>query len=66
MDTGLDAAKPASKKVVHKTGEFIRNKIAHAVTKSKDDNIEKQEPVEKIIITPEKRDEILNKFRKVL
>ena len=56
MDTGLDA----SKKVVHKAREFIGNKIAEAVTKSNDDGIEKQEPVEEIIIPPQKSDEILN------
>ena len=39
MDAGLDT----SKKVVHKEGEFIGNKIADAVTKSNEDNIEKQE-----------------------
>ena len=33
---------------------------------SNDDNIEKQEPAEEIIIPPEKREEILNKLRKVL
>ena len=44
----------------------LLNKIADAVTKSNDDNIEKQEPVEEIIIPPEKRDEILHKLRKVL
>ena len=60
LDTGLDSVKTASKKVVHKAGEFIGNKIAH------DDKIKKQEPVEEITIPPEKRDEILNKFRKVL
>ena len=62
MDKGLDA----SKKVVHKAGEFIRNKIADAVTKSNDDNIKKQEPVEEIIILPEKGEEVLNKLRRVL
>ena len=36
LDTRLDA----SKKVVHKAGEFMGNKIAYAVTKSNDDNIE--------------------------
>ena len=54
------------KKVVHKAGKFIGNKIADAITKSNDDNIEKQEPVEEIIISPEKREEILNKLRRVL
>ena len=62
LERGLNAPK----KVVHKAGEFIGNKIADAVTKSNDVNIEKQEPVEEIIIPPEKGDEILNKLRKVL
>ena len=62
LDTGLYA----SKKVVHKADEFIGNKIADAVSKSNNDNIEKQEPVEEIIIPPETRDEILNKMRKAL
>ena len=62
LDTGLYA----SKKVVNKAGEFIGNKIADAVTKSNNDNIEKQEPVEEIIILPEKRGEILHKLRRVL
>ena len=58
MDTGLDVAKTASIKVVHKGGEFIGNKTADAVTKSNDDKIEKQEPVEEIIISPENRQNI--------
>ena len=53
-------------KVVHKAGEFIGNKIADAVTKSNDDKIIKQEPVEEIITRPEKRDNVLNKLRRVL
>ena len=53
LDTGLDAVKTTSKKVVYKVGEFIGNKIADAVTKSNGDNIEKQEPDEEIIIPPE-------------
>ena len=40
IDTGLDA----SKKVVYKVVGFSENKIADAVTKSNDNNIEKQEP----------------------
>ena len=56
----------ASKKVIHKAGEFTGDKIADAVTKSNDDNNEEEEPVEEIIIPPGKRDEILNKLRKVL
>ena len=54
LDTGLDAVKTASEKAVHRTDEFIGNKIADAVTKSNDDNIEKQEPVEEKSIPPEK------------
>ena len=53
LDTGLDVLKTASKKVVHKTGESSRNKIADAVTKSNNAKIEKEEPVEETIIPPE-------------
>ena len=66
LDTGLDSLKTTSKKVVHKAGEILGNQIADVVTKSNDDKIVKQEPVEEIIIPLEKRDEILNKLRKVL
>ena len=45
-------------------GVFLVNKIADAVTKWSDGKIEKQEPVEEIIIPLEKRDEILNKSEK--
>ena len=62
LDTGLDS----SKKVVHKAGEYIGNKITDAVTKLNDNNIEIQEPDEEIIIPPEKREEILNKLIRVL
>ena len=41
LDTGLDPLKTASKKVVHKTDEFLGNKIANAVTRSKDNQIVK-------------------------
>ena len=54
------------KYLVHKAGEYLGNKIANAVTKSNDDNIEKQEPIEEIIIPLEKREKILNKLKKVL
>ena len=56
LDTGQDSVKIASKKVVHKAGESIGNKIAEAVTKSNDHKIVKQKPVEETIIPPEKRD----------
>ena len=62
----LDKGLYTSKKVVLKADEYLGNKIADAVTKSNDDNIEKEEPIEEIIIPPEKREEILNKLRKVL
>ena len=70
LDTGLDV----SRKVVHKAAEFVGNRSADAVllktlatrNKSNDDNIENRDPVEEIIIKPEKTDEILNKLREVL
>ena len=37
LDTGLDFLKTASKKVVHKAGEFLGNKITDSVTKSNND-----------------------------
>ena len=43
MDTELDSLKSASIRVVHKTGDFLGNKIADAVTKSNDDNIVRQQ-----------------------
>ena len=43
MDTGLNV----SKNEVHKAGEFLGNKIADAIAKSNNDNIETQEPVKK-------------------
>ena len=33
LDTGLVTVKTASKKIVHKLGEFLGNKIADAATK---------------------------------
>ena len=48
--TGLDSLKTASKKEVHKAGEFLGNKMEEEATKSNDDKIEKQEPAEEIII----------------
>ena len=35
--------------------QFIKNKIADAISTSNDDNIEKQEPIEEIIIPLEKK-----------
>ena len=70
LHTRLNSLKTASKKVVRKAGEVVENKIADALTKSSDDIIVKPDGnprnVEEIIIPPEKRDEILNKLRKLL
>ena len=70
MDRGLQSLKTASKKVVHKAGEFLGNKIADAIPKSNNDKIVKPDEnprhVDEIIIPLEKKDEILNKLRKVL
>ena len=43
MDTGLDAVKTVSKKVVHKAGEFSGNKIADALTKLNHNKVVKPE-----------------------
>ena len=40
LDTRLGSLKTASKKVVHKTGESLGNKIADAVTNSYNDSCE--------------------------
>ena len=40
--------------VVHKAGEFLGNIIVDVVTKSKDDEIVKQEPVKETIVPLEK------------
>ena len=65
-NTGLDAPKTASKKVVHKaaeaTGEVIGNKISYKTVKL-DKN---SKDVKKTIIPLEKREKILNKLRQVL
>ena len=65
MNTGLNALKTASKKVVHKaaeaTGELIRNKIVGKILKPD----EHPRNAEEIVIPPEKRKEILNELRQV-
>ena len=62
LDKGLDA----SKNVVRKTGEYWGYKIADAITKSNNVNIEKQGPVVDIIIPSKKREKMSNKLRKFL
>ena len=60
MDTGLDASK---------AGEFLGHKLGNAITKLNDEKIVKSNEnlrnIEEIIISPEKKDEILNKLKKV-
>ena len=62
MDTGLDALKTASKKVVRKAaaakGEFIGKKITDKIVKSKPITNKNPTNVEEIIIPPENREEI--------
>ena len=43
LDTGLDAVKSASKKVIQKADEFLGNKIADTVTKSNNGKIVKSD-----------------------
>ena len=45
LNIGLDNVKSASKKVVHKVGEFIGNEIADEVTKSNNDKIVKSDEI---------------------
>ena len=63
--TAVDALKIASKKLIYKLaevkGEFIGNKIADEIAKTKPVSDEISKDVEKIIIPPKKRREILNK-----
>ena len=74
LDTRINVSKKAIHKVIKVRSEFLRNKIADVLTKSKDDEIMKTKPViyedsrnvDEIIIPPEKREEILSKLRQVL
>ena len=65
LDTGLVLLKTALKKVVHKAGKFLENKITDAAIKSKDDKIVKPDEnprnVEETIIPTEKRDDKLRR-----
>ena len=59
LNTGLDALRTASKKVVHKaaeiTGEFLGNKTANKTVKQKPVIDENSRNVGEIIIPPEKQ-----------
>ena len=70
-ETGIDAAKTASKRVVQKTaegtGDLIGNKMADQITsvgksksKQKKDEMNKMNKAEEIYIPPEKRQQIVN------
>ena len=68
--TGLGAEKTASKKVVHKTaeatGKLIGKKIAEKIVKPKHVPDENSRNVEEIVISPDKRQEMLIELRQVL
>ena len=68
LNTGLDYVKATSKKVVHKAGNFIGNKIADVVTKSNDDDKpnEKSRNIEKVVIPPKKKRRNVKQLRKLL
>ena len=67
---GLDSLGTATKKEIYKatetTAEFIGNKIADKTVKPKPVPNENLRGVNEVIITPEKREQILNEFRQVL
>ena len=67
-ETGIDAAKTASKRVVQKTaeatGDLIRNKIADQITSlGKTKSKEKEDERLEIYIPPEKRQQIIDELR---
>ena len=67
-NTGMDAQKAASKKVVQKTaeatGDLIGNKIADKITSiGKSKEKEKPKETEKIYISLEKRQQIIDDLR---
>ena len=70
LGTGLDALKPAFKKVIRKVaaaaGEFIENKITDKIVKPKHIIDENSKNIEEITIPPEKKKYQLNELRQVL
>ena len=66
LNTGINA----SKKVIHKageaSGEVLGNRIGDKIVKTKPIIDEISRNVEKIIIPPEKSEELLNQIRQVL
>ena len=66
--TGIDAAKPASKRVVQKTaeaaGDLIRDKIADKITSlGKTKSKEREDEIQEIYIPQEKRRQIIDDMR---
>ena len=70
LNTGLDAIKSVSKKVVHRAGEYVGNKVADAVTQSNDDKIVKPDEnpgnIEEIRVPLKKGEKILNELKLAL
>ena len=67
LDTGLNARKTASKKVIHKANEarikFTGNKITNKIAKPKHVIDENLRNFEEIIMPPEKREEIFKRIK---
>ena len=63
LDKGLNSLKNYSKKEVHKTGDFKEKN--DTVSESNDHKVMKQDPIEEVVIPPEKREEILNDLRQL-
>ena len=66
LNTVLDSLKTATKKIFHKTSEFLGDKIADVVANSYYNKIVKIKSVEEIITPREKREEISNELRQAL
>ena len=70
LDTLLNVLKTGSKKVVHRatkaTGEFIGDRIADKIVKTKPLPAENSRNFEEIFIPPAKREEIHHRISKVL
>ena len=66
LNTVLDSLKTATKKVFHKTSEFLGDKIADVVANSYYNKIVKIKSVDEIITPREKREEISNELRQAL
>ena len=72
IDAGKDFVKRAGKKVLTKsakaTGDMIGNKIAHRITKSSRNKVQKEddrimEETQELIIPPEKREHIIRDLK---